>query len=155
MVDVDPARIAAQNRKARHDYIIESTLEAGIVLTGSEVKSLRQGHGNITESYAVERDGAIVLLNSYIPEYKQAGKFNHETRRPRKQLLNRKEMDKLGGLAQRAGMTLVPLKIYFNPRGIAKVELGIAKGKNKGDKRESEKKRDWERERGRLLRARG
>ncbi|HEY5609352.1 MAG TPA: SsrA-binding protein SmpB [Alphaproteobacteria bacterium] len=155
MVDVDPARIAAQNRKARHDYIIESTLEAGIVLTGSEVKSLRQGHGNITESYAVERDGDIVLLNSYIPEYKQAGKFNHETRRPRKLLLNRKEMDKLGGLAQRAGMTLVPLKIYFNPRGIAKVELGIAKGKNKGDKRESEKKRDWERERGRLLRARG
>jgi len=155
MVDVDPARIAAQNRKARHDYIIESTLEAGIVLTGSEVKSLRQGHGNITESYAVERDGDIVLLNSYIPEYKQAGKFNHETRRPRKLLLNRREIDKLGGLAQRAGMTLVPLKIYFNPRGIAKVELGIAKGKNKGDKRESEKKRDWERERGRLLRARG
>jgi len=155
MVDVDPARIAAQNRKARHDYIIESTLEAGIVLTGSEVKSLRQGHGNITESYAVERDGDIVLLNSYIPEYKQAGKFNHETRRPRKLLLNRREIDKLGGLAQRAGMTLVPLKIYFNPRGIAKVELGIAKGKNKGDKRESEKKRDWERQRGRLMRQKG
>ena len=155
MVDVDPARIAAQNRKARHDYIIESTLEAGIVLTGSEVKSLRQGHGNITESYALEREGEIVLLNSYIPEYKQAGKFNHETRRPRKLLLNRREINKLGGLSQRAGMTLVPLKIYFNPRGIAKVELGVAKGKNKGDKRESEKKRDWERERGRLLRARG
>jgi SsrA-binding protein len=155
MAEVDPARIAAQNRKARHDYIIESTLEAGIVLTGSEVKSLRQGHGNITESYAVERGGDIVLLNSYIPEYKQAGKFNHETRRPRKLLLNRKEIDKLGGLTQRAGMTLVPLKIYFNPRGIAKVELGVAKGKNKGDKRETEKKRDWERERGRLLRARG
>jgi SsrA-binding protein len=155
MVDVDPARIAAQNRKARHDYIIESTLEAGIVLTGSEVKSLRQGHGNITESYALEREGEIVLLNSYIPEYKQAGKFNHETRRPRKLLLNRREINKLGGLSQRAGMTLVPLKIYFNPRGIAKVELGVAKGKNKGDKRESEKKRDWERERGRLLRDRG
>src|SRR6185437_17080838 len=92
MVDVDPARIAAQNRKARHDYIIESTLEAGIVLTGSEVKSLRQGHGNITESYALEREGEIVLLNSYIPEYKQAGKFNHETRRPRKLLLNRREI---------------------------------------------------------------
>ena len=155
MVDVDPARIAAQNRKARHDYIIESTLEAGIVLTGSEVKSLRQGHGNITESYALEREGEIVLLNSYIPEYKQAGKFNHETRRPRKLLLNRREINKLGGLSQRAGMTLVPLKIYFNPRGIAKVELGVAKGKNKGDKRETEKKRDWERERGRLLRDRG
>ena len=155
MAEVDAARIAAQNRKARHDYIIENTLEAGIVLTGSEVKSLRQGHGNITESYAIEREGELVLLNSYIPEYKQAGKFNHETRRARKLLLNRREIDKLIGLVQRAGMTLVPLKIYFNPRGIAKVELGVAKGKNKGDKRETEKKRDWERERGRLLRDRG
>jgi SsrA-binding protein len=155
MAEVDAARIAAQNRKARHDYIIENTLEAGIVLTGSEVKSLRQGHGNITESYAIEREGELVLLNSYIPEYKQAGKFNHETRRARKLLLNRREIDKLVGQVQRAGMTLVPLKIYFNPRGIAKVELGVAKGKNKGDKRETEKKRDWERERGRLLRDRG
>ena len=155
MAEVDAARIAAQNRKARHDYIIENTLEAGIVLTGSEVKSLRQGHGNITESYAIEREGELVLLNSYIPEYKQAGKFNHETRRARKLLLNRREIDKLIGQVQRAGMTLVPLKIYFNPRGIAKVELGVAKGKNKGDKRETEKKRDWERERGRLLRDRG
>lgn len=155
MPQADDVRIAAQNRKARHDYIIESTLEAGIVLTGSEVKSLRQGQGNITESYAVERDGDIVLLNAYIPEYKQAGRFNHETRRPRKLLLNRREIDKLTGQVQRAGMTLVPLKIYFNPRGIAKVELGVAKGKHKGDKRESEKKRDWEREKHRLLRARG
>ena len=155
MPEVDVARIAAQNRKARHDYIIESTLEAGIVLTGSEVKSLRLCQGNITESYAVERDGDIVLLNAYIPEYKQAGQFNHETRRPRKLLLKRREIDKLTGQVQRAGMTLVPLKIYFNPRGIAKVELAVARGKHKADKRETEKKRDWERERGRLLRARG
>ena len=151
----DAARIAAQNRKARHDYAIQNTIEAGIVLTGSEVKSLRLGQGNITESYAIERDGEMVLLNAYIPEYKQAGKFNHETRRPRKLLLNRREIDKLGGQVQRDGMTLVPLKIYFNPRGIAKVELAVAKGKQKGDKREAEKKRDWEREKGRLLRARG
>ena len=155
MPEVDVARIAAQNRKARHDYIIESTLEAGIVLTGSEVKSLRLGQGNITESYAVERDGDIVLLNAYIPEYKQAGQFNHETRRPRKLLLKRREIDKLTGQVKLAGMTLVPLKIYFNARGIAKVELGVARGKHKADKRETEKKRDWERERGRLLRARG
>ena len=155
MPEVEAARIAAQNRKARHDYIIESTLEAGIVLTGSEVKSLRLGQGNITESYAVERDGDIVLLNAYIPEYKQAGKFNHETRRPRKLLLKRREIDKLAGQVKIAGMTLVPLKIYFNPRGIAKVELGVARGKHKADKRETEKKKDWERERGRLLRARG
>ncbi len=151
----DAARIAAQNRKARHDYAIQNTIEAGIVLTGSEVKSLRLGQGNITESYAIERDGEMMLLNAYIPEYKQAGKFNHETRRPRKLLLNRREIDKLGGQVQRDGMTLVPLKIYFNPRGIAKVELAVAKGKQKGDKREAEKKRDWEREKGRLLRARG
>lgn len=150
----DAERIAAQNRKARHDYFIEDSLEAGIVLTGTEVKALRAGQGNITESYAAERNGEIVLMNAYIPEYKSASIFNHETRRPRKLLLHKREMGRLIGKVQRDGMTLVPLKIYFNQRGIAKVQLGIARGKRKEDKREAEKKRDWDRERSRLLRAR-
>lgn len=150
----DADRIAAQNRKARHDYFIEDSLEAGIVLTGTEVKALRAGQGNITEAYAAERYGEIVLMNAYIPEYKSASIFNHETRRPRKLLLHKREMGRLIGKVQRDGMTLVPLKIYFNQRGIAKVQLGIARGKRKEDKREAEKKRDWDRERSRLLRAR-
>ncbi|MEE8333267.1 MAG: SsrA-binding protein SmpB [Alphaproteobacteria bacterium] len=153
--DVDAVRIAAQNRKARHDYTIEDTFEAGIVLTGSEVKSLRAGRANIQESYATEKDGEIYLVNSYIPEYKQAGPFNHEPRRPRKLLLHRREIGRMLGAIQRQGMTLVPLKLYFNKRGMAKLEIGIAKGKRQYEKREANKKRDWERDKQRIMRARG
>lgn len=146
---------AAQNRKARHDYTIEDTLEAGIVLTGSEVKALRQGRANIAESYAKAQDGEVWLINAHIPEYKQAGPFNHEPRRPRKLLLHKREVSRLLGATDREGMTLVPLKLYFNRRGIAKIELGVGKGKKHFDKRESEKKRDWDRQKARLLRDRG
>jgi SsrA-binding protein len=148
-------KVAAQNRKARHDYSIESSLETGIVLTGSEVKSLRNGRSNIQDAYAGELKGELYLFNAYIPEYSQAGRYGHETRRPRKLLVHRREMDKLLGAVRRDGMTLVPLQLYFNDRGIAKVQLGLARGKRKQDKREAEKERDWQRERGRLLRARG
>lgn len=153
--DVEATRVAAQNRKARHDYTIEDTFEAGIVLTGSEVKSLRAGRANIQESYATEKDGEIYLVNSYIPEYKQAGPFNHEPRRPRKLLLHRREIGRMLGAIQRQGMTLVPLKLYFNKRGMAKLEIGIAKGKRQYEKREATKKRDWERDKQRVMRARG
>lgn len=152
---VDAARIAAQNRKARHDYTIADTFEAGIVLTGSEVKSLRAGRANIQESYAAEKEGEIFLVNAYIPEYKQAGQFNHEPRRPRKLLLHRREIGRMLGAIQRQGMTLVPLKLYFNRRGIAKLEIGIAKGKRQYEKREASKKRDWERDKQRIMRSRG
>ncbi len=153
--DVDAVRVAAQNRKARHDYTIADTFEAGIVLTGSEVKSLRAGRANIQESYATDKDGEIFLVNAYIPEYKQAGQFNHEPRRPRKLLLHRREIGRMLGAIQRQGMTLVPLKLYFNRRGIAKLEIGIAKGKRQYEKREASKKRDWERDKRRIMRARG
>ena len=148
-------RIAAQNRKARHNYSIEDSLEAGIVLTGSEVKSLRAGRANISESYATEKDGELFLVNAHIPEYRQAGPQNHEPRRPRKLLLRRRQIGRLVGAIQREGMTLVPLKLYFNSRGIAKLELGLAKGKRQYEKREAEKKRDWERQRARLMREKG
>ena len=148
-------KLIAENRKARHDFFIEDTLEAGIMLAGSEVKSLRDGQSNITESYAEMKEGELYLVNAYIPEYKQASQLNHETRRPRKLLLHKKEIDKLGGLIQRKGMTVVPLKLYFNSRGRAKVELGIAKGKKQHDKRETEKARDWNRQKARLMRERG
>ena len=151
----DPSKIAARNRKARHNYTIEDSLEAGIVLLGTEVKSLREGRGNIAEAYAGEQDGEIWLYNAYIPEYSAANRFNHETRRPRKLLLNRREIDKLVGSVQKEGATLVPLDIHFSPRGIAKVQLGIARGKKKHDKREAEKKRDWQRQKERLMRERG
>lgn len=150
---VQPA--AAQNRKARHEYAIEDSLEVGIVLLGSEVKALRQGRANIAESYAKAQNGEIWLINAHIPEYKQAGQSNHEPRRPRKLLMHRREAEKLIGATEREGMTLVPLKLYFNRRGIAKVELGLGKGKKHYDKRESDKKRDWDREKARLLRNKG
>ena len=143
-----PERVAAQNRRARHEYFILETLEAGVMLSGTEVKSLRQGSASIAEAYAGEQNGELFLLNAYVPEYKAANRFNHEPKRPRKLLVKRKELDKLLGAVRRDGVTLVPLSIYFNERGIAKVELGLAKGKKKGDKRETEKKRDWEREKG-------
>ncbi len=151
----DARRFAAQNRKARHDYFIEETLEAGIVLTGTEVKALRTGKGQIAEAYAGETKGELWLYNAYIPEYEGGNRFNHETRRPRKLLVHRRELGKLLGAIAREGLTLVPLSIYFNPRGRAKVELALARGKKKHDKRESIKERDWQRTRGRLLRARG
>ncbi|HEX7006225.1 MAG TPA: SsrA-binding protein SmpB [Alphaproteobacteria bacterium] len=153
--DAAPTRLIAQNRKARHEYFIEDKLEAGIVLTGTEVKSLRQGRSTISEAYAGEKGGEIWLFNAYIPEYQAASQFNHETRRPRKLLLHKRQRDRLIGEVQREGITLVPLSLYFNERGIAKVELGIAKGKRKYDKRETVKQRDWERQKARLMRAKG
>ena len=144
--------VIAKNRRARHDYFIEDTIEAGLVLTGSEVKSLRDGKASIGESYAGQDRGELTLFNAHIPEYPAAEPFNHEPRRPRRLLVHRKERDRLLGLIQREGATLVPLQLYFNRRGIAKLALGIAKGKKKIDKRETEKKRDWQREKARLIR---
>ena len=151
----DGQKVVADNRKARHLYFIESTLEAGLQLMGSEVKSLRTGKGNIAESYAQAKDGEIFLVNSYIPEYTMANRFNHEPRRVRKVLVRKAEARKLAAAVQREGMTLVPLRVYFNPRGIAKIELGLAKGKKLHDKRQTEKARDWARDKARLMRAKG
>jgi SsrA-binding protein len=151
----DAERYVALNRKARHDYFITDTLEAGIVLAGTEVKTLRSGQASIQEAFAAPREGALYLINAYIPEYKQAGThLQHETRRPRKLLLHKRQMNKLMGQVNREGMTVVPLGIYFK-RGMAKVELGIAKGKHKADKRESIKKREFDRMKARVLRDRG
>jgi SsrA-binding protein len=151
----DGQRVVADNRRARHNYSIESTLEAGIVLKGSEVKSLRSGKANIQEAYANAKDGEIFLVNAYIPEYTMANRLNHEPRRVRKLLVRKNEARKLASAVQREGMTLVPLKVYFNVKGIAKVELGVAKGKKLHDKRQSEKAKDWARDKARLIRARG
>ncbi|HVJ32428.1 MAG TPA: SsrA-binding protein SmpB [Terriglobia bacterium] len=153
--DLSKQRFAAQNRRARFDYHIESTIEAGIVLVGSEVKTLRLGRASINEAFAAERDGEIWLFNAYFPEYEAANRFNHEPRRPRKLLLKRREVARLIGQTQRDGITLVPISIYFNERGRAKVELGLAKGKKKVDKRAAEKERDWKREQSRVLRSGG
>ena len=150
-----PFKIIAENRKARFNYEVGEVVEAGIALTGTEVKSLRLGKATIGESYADARGGEIWLINSNIPEYLQANRFNHEPRRPRKLLLHAKEIVKLAKGVEREGMTLVPLKLYFNEKGRAKVELALARGKKLYDKRETEKKRSWERERGRLLRQKG
>jgi SsrA-binding protein len=153
---IDPGRTAAQNRRARHEYFIDSTVEAGIVLAGTEVKSLRSGQASINEAYAGERDGELFLMNAHIPEYTQAHKLlQHEVKRPRKLLLHRRELGKLLGAIRREGVTIVPLAVYFNPRGVAKVQLGLARGKRKADKRESEKTRDWQREKARLMRNKG
>jgi SsrA-binding protein len=148
-------RYAAQNRRARHDYLIEDTLEAGLVLQGSEVKVLRQGQASIAEAYAGEEGGELFLVNANIPEYSAAKHFSHQPRRPRKLLLHRKEMHKLLGAIRREGVTIVPLSIYFNERGRAKVELGLARGKKKADRRQAEKDRDWQRDKARIMRARG
>ena len=148
-------KVAAENRKARFNYAIGEVFEAGIVLTGSEVKSMRAGKTSIAESYADARRGEIWLINSNITEYLQAGRFNHTPKRPRKLLLHKRQISKLIGAVEREGMTLVPLKLYFNDKGRAKVELALAKGKKLHDKRETEKKRDWDREKGRLLRQKG
>ncbi len=151
----DHRRIVAQNRKARFNYHIGETFEAGIALTGSEVKSLRTGKATIAESYADARGGEIWLVNANIPEYAQAGRFTHAPKRPRKLLLHQRQINRLIGATEREGMTVVPLKLYFNARGRAKVEIALARGKKLHDKRETEKKRSWERERGRLLRDKG
>jgi SsrA-binding protein len=147
-------KYAAQNRKARHDFLIQDTLEAGMVLAGTEVKMLRQGQASINEAYAAERDGALYLINAHIPEYKPA-RVNHEPGRARKLLLHHRELDKLLGAIRRDGMTVVPLSIYFNERGLAKCEIGLAKGKRKADKREAEKAKDWQRDKARLMREKG
>jgi SsrA-binding protein len=150
-----PAQIAAQNRKARHDYFIEDTVEAGIMLVGTEVKALRGGKASIGEAFAGEQGGELYLFNAYIPEYEAANRFNHQPRRPRKLLVHKREMERLLGQIRREGVTVVPLSFYFNPRGIVKVELGLARGKRKVDKRAAEKEKDWKRDKARLLRNRG
>jgi len=147
-------RMAAQNRKALHNYFIEERLEAGIQLTGTEVKSLRGGRSQIVESYAAVHRGDLFLVNAYIPEYLQGNRNNHEPRRQRRLLLHRRQINRLIGAIQREGYTVVPLSVYFNERGLAKVELGLAKGKKEHDKRATAAKRDWARQKQRLLRAR-
>ena len=148
-------KVVADNRKARFNYEIVDTYEAGLVLTGTEVKSLRDGKANIAESYASDEDGEIWLINSYLPEYLQGNRFNHDTRRRRKLLLSKREIHRLRVGVNREGMTLVPLKIYFNEKGRAKMELALAKGKKLHDKRETSKERDWNRQKSRLLKERG
>lgn len=145
----------ARNRRARREYQIEDTMEVGLVLTGSEVKSLREGRASINEAYAGEEKGELALINAHIPEYKPAEPFNHEPRRVRRLLAHRREKDRLLGLIRRDGYTLVPMSLYFNPRGIAKLEIGLARGKKLADRREDIKKRDWERQKARLLREKG
>ena len=148
-------KVIADNRRARFNYEIGETYEAGIALTGSEVKSLRAGKATIAESYADARGGEIWLINSNIPEYFQAHRFNHAPKRPRKLLLHARQINKLAGAVEREGMTIVPLKLYFNEKGRAKLEIALARGKKLHDKRQTEKKRTWERERGRLMRQKG
>jgi SsrA-binding protein len=149
------AKLIAENRRARFDYFLEDTYEAGLALTGSEVKSLRNGRANIAESYAAVEGDHIVLVNADIPPYAQAGRFNHEPRRPRKLLLHRRELEKLIGAVRREGRTLIPTKLYWNERGLAKLELALAKGKKVHDKREVQAERDWQRDKARLMREKG
>lgn len=148
-------RLIAENRKARFNFEISETFEAGIMLSGTEVKSLRGGKITIAESYASPKAGELWLVNADIPEYDKAHQFNHERRRPRKLLLSRRQIDKLSQAVEREGMTIVPLKLYFNPRGRAKVEVGLARGKKLHDKRDTEKARDWQRDKARLMRDKG
>ncbi|MBU6253497.1 MAG: SsrA-binding protein SmpB [Alphaproteobacteria bacterium] len=151
----DKVKSVAENRRARFDYHIEDTYEAGIALTGTEVKSLRFGEGSIGESYAEVTNGEVWLVNANIPEFSHGNRFNHEPKRPRKLLLHEREIKKLHGAVAREGMTLVPLSVYFNGRGRAKVELALAKGKKAHDKRDTIKERDWKREAARILKDRG
>lgn len=150
-----PRKFITENRRARYDYEILDTIEAGLVLVGTEVKSLRNNQANIAESYASFENGEFWLINSYIPEYTEGNRYNHDPRRLRKLLVSRREMARLFNSISREGMTIVPLKLYFNDRGRAKLELAVARGKKNHDKRETEKKRDWNREKSRLLRERG
>ncbi|MDX1541067.1 MAG: SsrA-binding protein SmpB [Geminicoccaceae bacterium] len=142
----------ARNRRATFDYFIDERMEAGVVLAGSEVKSLRAGRGNINEAYAAEQGGELFLINAYIPDYAPARHFGHDTRRPRKLLMKKREISKLIGALQKKGQTLIPLNLYFNKRGLAKIELGLAHGKKQHDKRHAIKDRDWKREQQRLMR---
>ena len=154
--DAAKTKVVADNRRARFDYEIGEVFEAGLMLTGPEVKSLRTGKANVAESYAsVDRNGEMILYNANIPEYLQANRFNHEPRRPRKLLLHAKEIAKLAKGVEREGMTIVPLRIYFNDKGRAKIAIALARGKQLHDKRQSEKSRDWNRDKSRLLRERG
>lgn len=154
--DPEPRRLAAQNRRARFDYFIEDTVEAGLMLMGTEVKSLRSGRASINEAYAGLDHGELYLFNAHIPEYLQAGRWlQHEVRRPRKLLVHKREMNKMMGQIKLKGVTIVPLEIHFNDRGIAKVSLGIATGKKQADKRQSLKERDWQRDKARLMREKG
>ncbi len=150
-------RVVAENRKARYNYFIEDTLEAGLMLEGSEVKSLREGKANIAESYASVEEGELWLINGYVAQFSQAksAAFSHDERRRRKLLVRKRQLEELADAVGKKGMTLVPLKLYFNERGIAKLLLGLAKGKKKFDKRETEKQRDWQREKQRLLKELG
>ena len=151
----EPRKLIAENRRARFDYMIEDTLEVGIQLLGTEVKSLRGGRANIAESYASTEKGELWLINSTIPEYPPAGQFNHEPRRPRKLLVRSRELKRLASAVDREGRTLAPLELYFNDRGIAKMKLALAKGKKAHDKREATKDREWKRQQGRLMRDKG
>ncbi len=151
----DKKKVVAENRRARFDYFVDERVEAGIALVGTEVKSLRHGEGSIAESYATVEGEEVWLINSHIPEYSHGNRQNHEPKRPRKLLLKGREISKLQGAVARQGLTLVPLSIYFNSRGRAKVELALARGKKVHDKRETVKERDWKREQQRLLRTRG
>ncbi|MBO9377202.1 SsrA-binding protein SmpB [Sphingomonas histidinilytica] len=153
--EFEKKKVVAENRRARFDYFLEQFFEAGIALTGTEVKSLRFGEGSIAESYAEVKDDQVWLVNSNVPEFSHGNRFNHEPKRPRKLLLHAREIDKMRNAVSREGMTLIPLSIYFNGRGRAKVELALAKGKKLHDKRDTEKERDWKREQQRLLRDRG
>jgi len=153
--EYEKKKIVAENRRARYEYFLEEFFEAGIALTGTEVKSLRFGEGSIAESYAEVKDDQVWLVNSNVPEFSHGNRFNHEPKRPRKLLLHARQIDKMRNAVSREGMTLIPLSIYFNGRGRAKVELALAKGKKLHDKRDTEKARDWKREQQRLLRERG
>ncbi len=151
-VEFEKTKTVAENRRARFDYFIDSTYEAGICLTGTEVKSLRFGDGSIAESYAEVRDGQVWLVNANVPEFSHGNRFNHVPKRPRKLLLHERQIAKLTGAVERKGMTLVPLSVYFNSRGRAKVELALAKGKNDADKRATTKEREWKRDQARIMR---
>lgn len=153
--DSSNGKLIADNRKARHNYEFLETFEAGIQLTGTEVKSLRNSKANIAESYATEEDGEIWLINSYIPEYLEGNRNNHNPRRRRKLLLHKREMAKLIGAVQREGLTIIPNRLYFNDRGLAKLQIALARGRKTHDKREVSKRRDWDREKARLMREKG
>jgi SsrA-binding protein len=148
-------KLIAENRRARFDYFLEDKIEAGLTLKGTEVKALREGRANIAESYAAVEGREITLVNAHIPEYGPANRFNHEPRRPRKLLLHRKQIDKLIGAVQREGRTIIPTRLYFNDKGLVKLEVALAKGKKAHDKRATEADRDWKRDQGRLMRERG
>ncbi len=155
MAEPSTQKLIAENRRARYDYFIEETVTAGLVLTGTEVKSLRLGRANIAESYAAAEGGGMTLINAYIPEYPPAARFNHEPRRPRRLLLHRKEIGKLAGAVNREGRTVIPMRLFWDEKGRAKLELAVAKGKKAHDKREATAERDWQRDKARLMREKG